>query len=277
MDALKALVCLGGNLAVAMSDRKSRQGDAYLDLAVHIATKLNRSHFAAREAILHPSLSWTYRDRYSGERAAVGHRGRFDVDGHASRGGLKPASERLKSEPPSSQGWRCHIAAHPGRLGRIDRRLLARSAIASRRCIRDFADFNARIKKPSGFRLYVAGIDREWLTPTKRANFLIYSRVDEDLASRIGKLSRSRRFRSHDLVQHDDLRHKIDRYRGNSGRRDVRVRQTMATSPAAGLKHGDLVDITVVPEWERRQNERVMRQSAQTLRGSGEACRQNRK
>src|SRR6266404_4692605 len=44
----------------------------------------------------------------------------------------------------------------------------------------DFADFNARIKKPGGFRLYVAASECEWLTPTKRANFLIYPGVDED-------------------------------------------------------------------------------------------------
>jgi anaerobic selenocysteine-containing dehydrogenase len=41
----KALVCLGGNLAVAMSDPDvTFRAMRNLDLAVHIATKLNRSH-----------------------------------------------------------------------------------------------------------------------------------------------------------------------------------------------------------------------------------------
>src|ERR1700726_89015 len=41
----KALVCLGGNLAVAMSDPQATfEAMRGLDLAVHIATKLNRSH-----------------------------------------------------------------------------------------------------------------------------------------------------------------------------------------------------------------------------------------
>src|SRR5712664_3828207 len=44
----------------------------------------------------------------------------------------------------------------------------------------DFADFNARIEKPGGFRLYVAASEREWLTPTKKANFLVDAGVDED-------------------------------------------------------------------------------------------------
>jgi hypothetical protein len=43
-----------------------------------------------------------------------------------------------------------------------------------------FAEFNARIKRPCGFRLYVAASEREWLTPTMRANFLVYSGLEED-------------------------------------------------------------------------------------------------
>src|SRR5260370_14065649 len=44
----------------------------------------------------------------------------------------------------------------------------------------DFADFNARVKKPGGFRLYVAASEREWRTSTKKANFLVYPGMDED-------------------------------------------------------------------------------------------------
>jgi len=45
----------------------------------------------------------------------------------------------------------------------------------------EFADFNNhRIKKPGGFRLYVAASERDWWTPTKRANFIIYPGTDED-------------------------------------------------------------------------------------------------
>src|SRR5690606_34469860 len=57
----RALVCLGGNLAVAMSDPQATFAALRkLDLAVHIATKLNRSHLIpARQAFLLPCLGRT--------------------------------------------------------------------------------------------------------------------------------------------------------------------------------------------------------------------------
>ena len=52
----KALICLGGNLPVAMSDRPASFAAVRgLNLAVHIATKLNRSHLlVANETLLLP-------------------------------------------------------------------------------------------------------------------------------------------------------------------------------------------------------------------------------
>jgi anaerobic selenocysteine-containing dehydrogenase len=59
----KALVCLGGNLAVAMSDPEvTFKAMKNLDLVVHIATKLNRSHLLpAKESFILPCLG-AYRD-----------------------------------------------------------------------------------------------------------------------------------------------------------------------------------------------------------------------
>jgi molybdopterin-dependent oxidoreductase alpha subunit len=94
----KALVCLGGNLAVAMSDPeatfKAMRG---LDLAVHIATKLNRSHLLlAKESIILPCLGRTEIDEQAGGVQSVTVEDSMSMV-HASRGGLKPASEHLKS------------------------------------------------------------------------------------------------------------------------------------------------------------------------------------
>jgi anaerobic selenocysteine-containing dehydrogenase len=52
----RALVCLGGNLAVAMSDPDvTFNAMRNLDLAVHIATKLNRSHLLlAKQSFILP-------------------------------------------------------------------------------------------------------------------------------------------------------------------------------------------------------------------------------
>jgi hypothetical protein len=78
----KALICLGGNLAVAMSDPDvTYPAMRSLDLVVHIATKLNRSHLSDREGVDHPAMPWPHRDRRAGDGSAIGHGGRFDVDG----------------------------------------------------------------------------------------------------------------------------------------------------------------------------------------------------
>ena len=64
----KALLCLGGNFAVALPD----PGQCFpamgkLDLSVHIATKLNRSHLlVARETFLFPCLGRTELDMQGG-------------------------------------------------------------------------------------------------------------------------------------------------------------------------------------------------------------------
>ena len=60
----KALVCMGGNLPVAMSDPEvCFEAMRKLDLAVHIATKLNRSHLLlAKTSIILPCLGRTELD-----------------------------------------------------------------------------------------------------------------------------------------------------------------------------------------------------------------------
>src|SRR6195952_2937810 len=99
---------------------------------------------------------------------------------HPSRGVLKPASEHLRSEPAIIAGMA--LATLPNtRVGWAD---LVADYGKIRDCIEGgfpaFAAFNARIRKPGGFRLYVAASEREWLTPTKKANFLLYPGLDED-------------------------------------------------------------------------------------------------
>ena len=97
----KALICLGGNLAVAMSDPEATfAAMRNLDLAVHIATKLNRSHLLIAKAVDHPAVPRPHRDRHAGDagRKSVTVEDSMSMV-HASRGGLKPASEHLRSEP----------------------------------------------------------------------------------------------------------------------------------------------------------------------------------
>ncbi len=253
----KALVCLGGNLAVAMSDPEvTFKAMRNLDLAVHIATKLNRSHLLlAKQSFILPCLGRTEIDiQASGPQSVTVEDSMSMV--HASRGGLKPASERLKSEPAIIAGMA--LATLPRtRVGWAE---LTADYGKIRDCIEavfpDFADFNARIKKPGGFRLYVAASEREWLTPTKRANFLVYPGVDEDPRVADREALTLTTIRSHDQYN-TTIYGMNDRYRGIAGRRDV-VFVNERDLASRGLKHGDLVDITVVPD-AGSKNKRVMR------------------
>jgi molybdopterin-dependent oxidoreductase alpha subunit len=254
----KALVCLGGNLAVAMSDPEATfNAMRNLDLAVHIATKLNRTHLLlAKQSFILPCLGRTEIDVQASGRQSVTVEDSMSMV-HASRGGLKPASEHLRSEPEIIAGMA--LATLPNtRVGWAD---LVSDYGKIRDCIEavfpEFANFNARIEQPGGFRLYVAASEREWLTPTKRANFFVYPGLDEDTRVADPEALTLATIRSHD--QYNTTIYGLnDRYRGITGRRDV-VFVNERDLASRGLKHGDLVDISVVSDVGSAPGERVMR------------------
>jgi molybdopterin-dependent oxidoreductase alpha subunit len=253
----RALVCLGGNLAVAMSDPEvTFKAMRNLDLAVHIATKLNRSHLLlAKRSFILPCLGRTEIDVQATGRQSVTVEDSMSMV-HASRGGLKPASELLRSEPAIIAG--IALATLP------NTRVYWADLIADYGKIRDaiegvfpaFADFNARIKKPGGFRLYIAASEREWLTPTKKANFIVYSGLDEDPRVAHREALTLTTIRSHDQYN-TTIYGMNDRYRGITGRRDV-VFVNERDLASRGLRHGDLVDLSVSPDAGSKSGERVM-------------------
>ena len=254
----KALVCLGGNLAVAMSDPEvTFKAMRNLDLAVHIATKLNRSHLLlARRSFILPCLGRTEIDLQANGRQSVTVEDSMSMV-HASRGALKPASEHLRSEPAIIAG--IALATLPNtRVGWADLVAdYARIRDAIEAVFPDFANFNASIKRPGGFRLHVAASEREWRTPTKRANFLVHSGLDEDPRVTTSEALTLTTIRSHD--QYNTTIYGLnDRYRGITGRRDV-VFVNERDLAHRGLKHGDLVDISVVPDAGSKSDDRVMR------------------
>jgi molybdopterin-dependent oxidoreductase alpha subunit len=238
----RALVCLGGNLAVAMPDPEAvfvaMRG---LKLAVHIATKLNRSHLLlAEESLILPCLGRTELDMQATGPQSVTVEDSMSMV-HASHGKLPPASEHLLSEPAIIAGmaratlgakyaipWEDFIADY-------DR---IRDAIEA--VFPDFTGFNTRIRNPGGFRLDVAASRREWRTPTGRARFIITEGVDEDPPNPAGVLTLTT-LRSHD--QYNTTIYGLnDRYRGIAGRRDV-VFMNPADLAAHGLSHGDIVSL----------------------------------
>ena len=237
----KALICLGGNLAVAMPDPDATfEAMRKLDLAVHIATKLNRSHLIlAKESIILPCLGRSEIDMQAAGAQSITVEDSMSMV-HASRGGLEPASEHLRSEP-----W---IVAEMAKATLPQSKVAWDWLVADYDRIRDkieivfpiFADFNRRVRQPGGFRLFVAASERQWATPDGKAHFLVAPGIEEDDGLDNGGLVLTT-LRSHD--QYNTTIYSLnDRYRGITGRRDV-IFMHEDDLAARGLKHGDRITV----------------------------------
>jgi len=241
----KALICLGGNLAVAMSDPDvTFPAMRKLDLAVHIATKLNRSHLLlARQSFILPCLGRTELDMQESGRQSVTVEDSMAMV-HASSGGLKPASEHLKSEPAivaelalaslsdTKVSWRDLVADYSRNRDKIEE------------VFPDFYDFNARVAQPGGFRLSVPASKRIWNTTSGKAEFIVAAGLEEDPRCDEPGMLILATIRSHD--QYNTTLYTLDdRYRGITGRRDI-LFMNEADLLSRGLQHGDVVDIETV-------------------------------
>ena len=239
----KALVCLGGNLAVAMSDHDATfEGIRKLDLAVYLATKPNRSHLlTAATTIILPVLSRTDQDvQKSGPQAITVEDSMSMV--HASRGFLKPPSAGLMSEPAiiaamakATLGDRYDIAWD--RLVEDYGRIREKIEIV----FPDFHDFNKRLKTPGGFRLDVPASRREWKTASGKANLFVARGLEEDIRLNDPDALVLTTLRSHG--QYNTTIYNLDdRYRGVFGRRDV-IFMNKSDISVRGLSEGDRIDI----------------------------------
>lgn len=157
---------------------------------------------------------------------------------HASRGGLTPASEHLRSEP-----W---IVAQMAKATLPNTQVDWDHLIADYDRIRDkieivfpaFAHFNQRVREPGGFRLFIAASERKWNTPDGKARFLVAPGIEEDDGLEDGTLVLTT-LRAHD--QYNTTIYSLnDRYRGITGRRDV-IFMHADDLAARGLKHGDRI------------------------------------
>ncbi|HTH98308.1 MAG TPA: FdhF/YdeP family oxidoreductase [Stellaceae bacterium] len=248
----KALICLGGNLAMAMSDTDSCLAAARkLDLAVYIATKLNRSHLLiGKENLILPCLGRTEQDIQANGPQSVTVEDSMSMV-HASRGKLTPASEHLKSEPA--------IIAGMAQATMPDSEVLWAELIADYDRIRDkieivfpdFRDFNARIRVPGGFRLPLGPTERIWNTASGKAEFIPFQGIEEDPVMADRAVMKLTTIRSHD--QYNTTIYGLDdRYRGVFGRRDV-LFMSQQDLDALGLNHGDTVRIeTALPSANTR-------------------------
>jgi anaerobic selenocysteine-containing dehydrogenase len=230
-----------------------------LDLSVHIATKLNRSHLmVCKNTFLLPCLGRTELDMQETGPQSVTVEDSMSMV-HASRGTLPPASSLLKSEPAIVAGiakatlpdtkvdWD-HFIADYSRI---------RDAIEA--VFPDFHNYNERVRVARGFRLDSPAGRREWRTASGKANFIVFdSKRQRPLAREDAKdVLVLATVRSHDQYN-TTIYGKNDRYRGITGRRDV-IFVNAADLAERGLEHGDLVDIEAVAESDNASEPRIIR------------------
>ena len=253
----KAVMCLGGNLAMAAPDPQACfEGFRKLDLAVHLATKLNRTHLLkAKVNYLFPVLGRTDDDIQAGGRQAITVEDSMSMV-HASRGFINPPSPYLKSEPGIIAGI---AKATLGAKSVVDWDELTADYNLIRNAIEavfpDFEGYNDRIKQPGGFQLPNSAQMRIWKTSTGKANFMVFPGLEEDMLSADPGVLRMTSLRAHD--QYNTTIYGLnDRYRGVFGRRDV-----LFINPAElqrlGFAEGDLVDVATALTYARA--DRVVR------------------
>jgi molybdopterin-dependent oxidoreductase alpha subunit len=239
----KVLVSLGGNLPIALPHpAECYAGMRRLDLAVHIATKLNRSHLLiGNQSIILPCLGRTELDLQATGPQSVTVEDSMSMV-HASRGNLTPASEHLRSEPAIVAGIAQATLQNsripwPDLIADYDRIRVGIEAVFP-----DFADFNERIRHPGGFRLPLPPTERIWRTASGKAEFLLHGDRADDYTAGGAPNFLLATIRSHD--QYNTTIYSLgDRYRGVFGRRDI-LFMNEADLEDCALEHGDTVDIT---------------------------------
>ncbi|WP_218655918.1 FdhF/YdeP family oxidoreductase [Enterobacter cloacae] len=243
----RALICLGGNFAVAMPDHENGfPAMSKLDLNVHVGTKLNRTHLlVGKETFILPCLGRTELDMQASGRQSITVEDSMSMV-HASSGKLKPASPLLRAEPAIVAG----MAKATLKTTRVDWMHLVADYDRIRDLIEQtipgFEDYNARIRVPGGFRMPLPPTKRIWPTATGKAMFSVFEGVNEDASGEGENVLRLITLRSHD--QYNTTIYALDdRYRGVFGRRDV-LFMNEADMAQSGLEHGDRVDIeTALP------------------------------
>jgi molybdopterin-dependent oxidoreductase alpha subunit len=239
----KAVICLGGNLAIAAPDSKACfAAFRRTELAVSLATKLNRTHLLTGKATyVLPVVGRTEQDVQSTGVQSITVEDSMSMV-HASKGFLKPPGPLLRSEPwiiaeiaratlgdDTGIGW----ASLAGNYALIREKIEA--------VFPEFESFNARLRQPGGFQLPNAAADRSWDTASGKATFLLFDHLEEDEATKDPAVLRLATMRSHD--QYNTTIYGLDdRYRGVFGRRDI-LFLNARDGARLGFAEGDVVDV----------------------------------
>ncbi|WP_211240963.1 FdhF/YdeP family oxidoreductase [Hamadaea tsunoensis] len=236
-------VALGGNFALAAPDLPATaEALRACELTVQVSTKLNRSHLVhGRQALILPCLGRTERDRQAGGEQGITVEDSMAMV-HISFGMKDPVSPHLRSEcaviagmaaatlPGSRTPWTAYIEDY-------DR---IRDTMAE--ALDGFEDFNARVRRPHGFRLAQPARERDFRTPSGRAEFWA-GPLPSDVDPGEGRLMLTT-IRSHDQFN-TTIYANDDRYRGLRGLRTV-IFLNEADMRARGLSEWDLIDVTAI-------------------------------
>jgi molybdopterin-dependent oxidoreductase alpha subunit len=237
---IRALVSLGGNFAVAAPDPLATFGAmAQLEMHVGIHTKLNRSHLLhSRDAWILPCYGRSDIDLQASGVQSVSVEDSMSMV-HASRGIKPPASALMRSEPAIVAGMAA--ATVPSSTTRwlwlCEDYSRIRDAIS--RVVPGFELYNERVAAAGGFHLPNAAAQRQWLTVSGRAQFLLAPAAPA--AGPAGYPLQLTTIRSHDQYN-TSVYGFDDRYRGIKGRRDV-LFISAADITVLGLAAGSVVDV----------------------------------
>lgn len=231
--------CMGGNFISATPDTEATaKGINRTKLTVQVSTKLNRSHLVTGEkALILPCLGRTEIDVQASGKQFVTVENSMGVV-HTSNGGLKPASNHLRSEP-----W--IVASLASRVLDDERNWM--DLAGNYDLIRDlmsqalagFDDYNERVRTPNGFYLPNPPRDsRTFKTDNGKANFISHPLPDVSIDDDKFVMMT---IRSHD--QYNTTIYDLhDRYRGVHGNRRI-VLMNANDMIDRGWKSRHLVDI----------------------------------
>lgn len=240
--SVKGFIGLGGNFLRAVPDTsRVEPAWAQLSLSVQIATKLNRTHLVPGESTwLLPCLGRIEIDRQLGVEQTYTTE---DSTGciRAWRGHAEPAGEQLRSElaiiAELALATLGDTVAIPWAHWKHDYALV-REAI-SKVYPSIFHDFETRMWEPGGFHRPLGVSQRQWATPSGKAQFITPGTLDEDDDVLTGEAGR-------DVLQLMTLRSN-DQFNTTVYGYDDRFRGVKGTRKVVFLNRNDIVRLGFVP------------------------------
>lgn len=235
----KVFVGLGGNFYSASPDTaKAKEAIYWSQMSVHISTHWNQGHvFPGDLSLVLPTLTRPEKDMQRGVRQFVTVENSMGIVSK-SQGELAPISRHLKSEV-----WIiCQLAKRVLGLDVVDWEKLSGDYGAIRALIEQvipgFDHFNERIEEAPYFELPNGPREREFTTPTGKAQFIPHPISPINLAP--GQLLMMT-IRSHDQFN-TTVYSDHDRYRNIKNNRMV-IFVNLADIEAMGFRPDDIVDI----------------------------------